>query len=156
MDDYVKSIKEEVKTQKDIPKDKIKSNYRELFSRFMISYPPIKVESVVDGEVSFSVAIKDVGLSYQDIQKFRAELFSYITCNFVGELLVRENINEFANILTKLNKKTYADVVNGSEHKKFGFKIMRNRLFFFFHISLVQSILNEDFKRELRKKLEKS
>jgi hypothetical protein len=155
MEEYVKSIKEEVKTEKDTS-DKSRSNYRELFSRFIECHPPIRVESVREGEVSFSISIKDIGLSFQDVQKFRSELYSYLTCNFIGELLVRENIDTFARILTKVDKDTYAEVVNSHDHKKFGLKLMKKRMYLCFHISLVQSILTEDFRREIRKKMERS
>ena len=155
MDDYVKSIKEEVKTQENISNMPL-TNYRELFSKFIVSNPSIKLEEVVRGDVTFSVAIKDMGLSCQDMQKLRTEIYSYLAVNFIGELLVRENINQFGKILTKINKEQYSDVVNGYEHKKFGLKIRRNRLYFCFHISLVQSILTEDFRREVRTKLERS
>ena len=42
MDDFVKSIKEEVKTENDTTEDIPLNNYRELFSRFIISNPQIK------------------------------------------------------------------------------------------------------------------
>lgn len=150
MDDFVRSIKEEVKTQK-LPEDIPLSNFRELLSRFIVSKPQIKIEEVFRGDITFSIAIKDVGLNFQDIQKYRVELYSYLVVNLMGELLVRENIDTFAKILTKVDKDAYSDVVNGYEHRKFGLKIMRNRLHFGFHISLIQSILTEDFRREIRR-----
>jgi len=155
MDDYIKSIKEQVKTQENI-EPKHLSNYRDLFLKFIKSDAKVKIEKIKDGDVTFSIAIKDMGLNYQDIQKYRSEIFSHLAVNFIGEVLVRENINEFANILTKIDKNRYADVVNGFEHKKFGLKINRNRFNFCFHISLVQSILNEGFRREVRRKMERS
>jgi len=155
MDDYVRSIKEEVKTQGNIEKTP-DTNYRILFSKFIASNPKIKLESVNGGDVLFSISIKDVELTYQELQKCRIEVYSYLAVNFMGELLVRENIDIFAEALTKVDKDRYADIVNGFEHKKFGLKIMKNRLYFSFHISLIQSILNEDFRREVRLKLEKS
>jgi len=155
MDDFVRNIKEQVQTQPIIDDTPI-SKYRELFSKFILSNTPIKVDEIAKGDITFSIAIKDLGLSYQDIQKFRTELYSYLTVNFMGELLVRENINKFGDILTSIDKKQYADIVNGFEHKKFGFKIVKNRFYFCFHISLVQSILTEDFKREIKINLERS
>jgi len=155
MDDYVRSIKEKVKTQGNIEKTP-DTNYRILFSKFIASNPKIKLESVNGGDVLFSISIKDVELTYQELQKCRIEVYSYLAVNFMGELLVRENIDIFAEALTKVDKDRYADIVNGFEHKKFGLKIMKNRLYFSFHISLIQSILNEDFRREVRLKLEKS
>ena len=156
MDAFVKQIKEEVKTEDNIAKEIPLSNYRELFSKFIVSDSNIKVEEVIGGDVTFSVSFKDIGLGCQDLQKLRTEIYSYLAVNFMGELLVRENIDSFAKILTKINKEKYADIVNGYEHRKFGLKIIRNRLHFCFHISLVQSILTEDFRREVRIKLERS
>lgn len=156
MDEYVKSIKEEVKSQKDIPDVAFVSNYRELFHKFIVSHPEIKIESIAGGDVCFSVAIKDIGLNYQDIRRLSSEIYSYLTVNFIGELLVRENIDRFGNILININKDKYAEFVNSCEHKKFGLKIVKNRFHLYFHISLVQNILTEDFRRELKTKLEKS
>ena len=155
MDEYVKSIKEEVKSEDNIDNVAV-SNYRELFLKFIQATPQIKIEQISKGDITFSVSIKEMGLNYQDLQKLRTEIYSYLSVNFIGELLVRENIDHFAHILTKINKEKYADVVNGFEHKKFGLKISKSRFQFCFHISLVQSILNENFRREVRMELEKS
>ena len=156
MDDFIKSIKEEVKTQESTIEGKPLSNYRELFTKLMVSTPVIKIESVLNGDIIFSTSVKDMGLSCQDVQKFKTEIYSYLFVNFVGELLVRENINKFGNVLTEINKNKYTEIVNGHEHKKFGIKIIRNRFHFCFHISLIQSILTEDFHREVRKSMERS
>jgi len=154
MENYVKSIKEEVKTENNIDSD-LPSNYRELLLKFIVSSPVIKIEKIDGGDVSFSIGIKEIGLSCRDVEKYRTEIYSYLAVNFMGELMVRENINVFAKILTKIDKNVYSDVVNSYEHRKFGLKMFRSRLHFYFHISLVQTILNEDFRREV-KKMEKN
>ena len=153
--DCIRSIKTEVKN-KCIEESPISSNYRMLFSKFIDSHPKIKIENVVDGDIRFSVSMSDLDLTYQEIKDYRTQLYSYLAVNFMGELLVRENIDEFALILTSIDKDKYAFIVNGFEHKKFGLRIIKGRFHFSFHISLVQSILNEDFKRELRLKMEES
>jgi len=155
MDDYVSNIKEEVKTEEEIVNVPL-SNYRELLSKFIVTCPDIKVEAHLGGDVFFSVSIKDIGLTCQDVQKYKADIYSYPAANFMGELLVRENINVFAKILTKIDGDTYTNIVNGYEHKQFGLKVLRNRFHFCFHISLVQSILNEDFCKEIKNRLKEA
>ena len=72
--------------------------------------------------------------------------------DFLGELLVRENINKFAEILTKVPNIDYAVVVNKYKHTRFGMRMKGDGFIFKFHINLVQKILTEDFKRQVDKK----
>ena len=112
--------------------------------------PPIKIieEYNEEGDIKFEVAMKDLGLSFEIYEEYKKEILFDFTASFIGELLVRENIKEFAKILTGLDARNYSKIVNGFEHNKFGVKVFKNKLIFSFHISLLQFILFEDFKKK--------
>jgi len=104
-----------------------------------------------EGEVIFSVSMKEAGITYNTFKEFKLEIFSNFVVDFMGELLIRENIDLFASKLTTIDSEAYADIVNEYEHKRFGMKILQDNLVFSFHVSLLQDILTEDFKRQIKK-----
>ena len=101
-----------------------------------------------DGEIKFSVFLKDMGLSYEDIKEFKNEMLSNFFADFLGELIVRKNINFFAEKMTAINSRSMSNLLRTSSHFRFGMKLYGDRLEFAFHISLLQNILTEDFKRQ--------
>ena len=126
---------------------------RELFA-LLIQHVPEEVHIDgydEDGEVEFHVGAKDIGLTQELIAKYRPQLFSVFGAKFLGELLVRENIDQFADIITSLGD-DYDSVVNRWEYKRFGIELDKENISFSFHISLVQSILNEDIEKHLKRR----
>jgi len=126
--------------------------YRELILEFLKHDLSITVSDNVqsDGDIHFSISLKNSGLNLDIYTKYKDAIFSDFFANFLGELLVRENINMFSKILTdKVGAKDYYRLVNTYEHRQFGMEINRNDLIFSFHISLLQSILTESFKKKL-------
>jgi len=123
------------------------SNDGELFLKiFKNSIFDIKIEPVgKDGDVIFSLSQKSIGLVDNDIKKYPI-IKSNFFANFVGELIVRKNINKFIKTLLETNPEEYRKVVCGFNHKNFGmFVCSKSKTFKFqFHISLVQGILTED------------
>jgi hypothetical protein len=101
-----------------------------------------------EGDVIFSVDMQEL----EDEWKPSSHLFhSGFFCNFLGELAVRKNIHQFAEVLSGVATDRYHTLVNKYNHKNFGMKILKNgTLQFKFHLSLVQSILSEDVKRLLQ------
>jgi hypothetical protein len=118
----------------------------------LISSPPPKIKIVEpcnrEGDIKFEVNMKNMGISFETYIENKNEILFDFTVNFIGELLVRENIEEFTKILTGIDKDDYSDIVNKYEHKKFGVKVFRNKFIFSFHVSLLQSILFEGFKKK--------
>ena len=123
------------------------ARYRELLSSVIRSSPSI--HSIVDfddqGDMVFSVNLKELGLTNDDFYKYHKEIFSNFVVDFIGELLIRENLPLFVNFLTS-NPDSYLPAVSHCNHKRFGMKIDKGNMVFRFHISLLQGILTEDFK----------
>lgn len=67
--------------------------------------------------------------------------------DFIGELLVRDNIGRFASILTGLDPALYQKMICTSRHTDFGMMIDHKftTMTFQMHMSLVQEILTEEF-----------
>lgn len=124
------------------------TKYRDLFTSIMHSIPVIQDINLFDdsGDISFSISSKDIGLSLDDFQKYHQEIFSHFVVDFVGELLVRENLSSFVPYLTSMKSDLYIMAVSHSNHQRFGMKFDKGDLTFRFHISLLQRILTQDFK----------
>ena len=99
-----------------------------------------------EGDVRFEISMESLGLNYNKVLRLKSEISNDFFINLVGEYLVRENMSEFMKIIGNL-KDDYHSVVNKYNHKKFGMKIIKDKFIFIFHISLVQNILTEDFKK---------
>lgn len=137
----------ELEEQK-LGRQKAVARYRELLSSIIRSSPVI--QSIADcdeqGDISFSVNLKDLGLTNDDFYKYHKEIFSNFVVDFIGELLIRENLPLFVVNLTSIKHDSYLSAVSRCNHKRFGMKIEKGNMVFRFHISLLQEILTEDFK----------
>jgi hypothetical protein len=124
--------------------------HRELLHSFINASAEVKVTEDCndDGDITFEVSLRSLGLTYDTFIKYRTELCSDFIANFMGELLVRENLDKFTKILINL-KDLYISKVTAYKHKKFGMKIFKDKFVFTFHISFIQSILTEDFRKKL-------
>lgn len=146
MEEFICEIENNLKTtESPISKN---TKLRELISK-VVSYSPY-IKDIEDlneeGDVVFKASMKDLGLTYDLFCNYKSEIFSVFTANFIGELLVRENIDLFAKILTKIEVEDYPDMVHKYGHKKFGMEICNDIVLFKFHISLIQYILIEEFR----------
>jgi len=154
MDDFIVEIKKNI--EQSVPSYKKVGNFRELL-RYVLNAPSpeICIEEVdyENGDVKFSVLTKEIAIPFEFLLKYEKEVYSYFIANFVGELLVRENVNKFAKVLTSINKDEYSSLVNGHNYEAFGMEVFKNKFIFTFHISLLQSILTEDFIRKIKKEL---
>jgi len=137
-----KSTESRSKQQKPLTK------FRELLSIIIKSSPQIVSISDCEenGDMSFTIHLKDLGLTSDNFGKYNKEFFSNYIVDLLGELLIRENLHLFAEYLTGLKTDYYVSAVSQSIHKRFGMKIEKGLMTFYFHISLVQDILTEDFK----------
>jgi hypothetical protein len=120
------------------------------FIRVLKSNPKASIEDIrPDGDVIFSVPLSKLGLNagiLSDNMLTGTDFF----CNFVGEFIVRKNVNEFAEVLFSVDPKSYEEIVCSEEHTGFGTIVSKNSIMrFSMHISLVQRILIEDFKKIL-------
>ncbi len=126
------------------------TKFRELLSIMVKSTPQIIsiADCEEDGDMSFTINLKDLGLTADDFCKYNKEFFSNYIVDMLGELLIRENLQLFANRITGLKSDYYMSAVSRSIHKRFGMKVEKGVMTFYFHISLAQDILTEDFKHQ--------
>jgi hypothetical protein len=119
------------------------TNFREFISIIIQNSPEIKIVDKINegGDVKFSVKMKDLGLNLDSFFKYKNEIFSDFMANFLGGLLVRENISKFSDILTDIDIEEYTSIVNDFEHRQFGMEVSNRNFVFSFHVSLLQSIL---------------
>lgn len=118
-----------------------------VFARVLKSTPEIEIVSFSkdNGDVVISVKQEDVINKKYLIDKnfiVKTKFFA----NFVGELLVRQNMEKFVNLLVKIDALNYDKSVCGYNHKNFGMSVCEQAgtLKFQFHMSLIQDILTED------------
>lgn len=114
------------------------------------------INNHLSGWVYFSVNIKDIGLSVLDFNSHTnknivKELFSNHMIDFIGEVLIRSNIDKFLDFVFSIDEKEYLDIVSREKHVRFGaqINIYEEKLTLCFHTSILQSILTEDFKHSL-------
>lgn len=121
---------------------------KELFLAIVSASPKITIDAVqANGDVAFHVLMKDCSLTREDCSNPITKTGFFV--NFVGELLVRSNIQKFSVILTGLDSSLYQKLICASRHADFGMVIDHkwSTMTFQMHLSLVQEILTEDFGR---------
>lgn len=138
-------------SKKDIVRrrDKNLNSFRELIAKILLSKPSkvyISKECDEDGDLEFFVSYKDFGITVNDLNKFESDVLSSHFANFVGELLIRENINDFMAILTAFDSKEYNYKVNRFTHDNFGVRFEKGKMYFKFHLSFIQKMITENFK----------
>lgn len=149
MEEFVAMVRDSI----DKGKRNFNSNEKSLMVRdflkvAMNSVPEIDIKPISpEGDVCFGLELKDIEVSQSIFIKYRSVIFSDFMANFLGEFFVRENLNRFAKILTDIDCNDYNSIVNNYEHKCFGMEINSGRLYFHFHVSLLQNILTEDLKK---------
>jgi len=114
--------------------------------------PPIEIKEVqyegaLIGKVTFSVSIANLNLSHVDLQQHKRQVFCTFFANFLGELLVREHIDKFLQLLTELKSDDYLEIVNSKKHRRFGLEFSSGCLILSFHMSFLQDILTDDLKK---------
>jgi hypothetical protein len=119
----------------------------DLVARVAKADPVITIEEMSgEGDIKFSVPLQAAGLTRPTMNRAGLTRSAYFV-DWIGELLVRQNIAQFARLLEKLDPGLYDRTVNGYQHRHFGMKIEEGDLLRFeFHISLIQRILTEDLE----------
>jgi len=157
MDNFVDQLKNNINTDENSPLEgSSKKLFREVLHYISMSPNGSEIKILGDepcdsyGDIRFEVPMKSLGLSYNTYLEHQKDLCSIFMCNFLGELVVRENIYTFAKIITSISTEDYPFIVEKFNHTKFGMEINRDNFIFIFHISLLQNILLEDFKRKIK------
>ena len=117
---------------------------KEALASVVASKPRITIDAIKpNGNVTFHVKLKSLGLNKEDCSN--PAIWTRFFANFVGELLVRENVSKFANILTELDSGLYSKLVAVSTHVDFGMVPEKNHtiLTFGMHMNFVYVIVTE-------------
>ena len=116
-----------------------------LLSRVVKADATITVDGITpEGDIKFSVSLRAAGLTRQAMARTLSCRSAFVV-NLLGELLVRKNLERFAEMLQKVDPRDYDRTVNNYRHRDFGMMVDQNDIVrFTFHISFVQEILVED------------
>ena len=153
MDNFVVAIKNNIeKNFQDKTSCVNNSRYRNLISLIVNNpSPKILIENIsLGGDIRFYVTTKELGVNFEILSQYKTEIFSDFMANFIGELVIRENLDEFSKILTSIKTDDYHKLVNQFDHYQFGLEFLRDKFIFTFHVSLIQNILTESFKRKIK------
>jgi len=124
------------------------SKYRKLLQK-VIDNPPknIFIEDVSEeGNLRFSVNLNEIGLTNIEYKEFDNEVFSYFIVDFLGELMIRDNLHLFVKKLEDIDLSTIDEKRN---HVRFGIVTKNGKLIFKFHITLLKSIITENLREIL-------
>ena len=126
------------------------SRYRELLKLIVLNPPKtIEVGDWDDnGDIIFSVPMTEIGLTYNDYKKYSDEFFCYFVIDFLGELIIRDNLGLFVDKLQKYDLNDYIMAIQ-VDHNRFGVKTEKGKLIFKFHVSLLKDILTEKLRERL-------
>jgi hypothetical protein len=120
-----------------------------VFTKIVQSEPKVVIDELRDdGDIVFSVSMADLGLKQDSISGNVVTDTDFFN-NFVGEYVVRKNIDQFAEILFRIDPRAYEAVVCSNEHTDFGMVVSKDVIRFSMHVSLVQKILTEDFRKTI-------
>jgi len=152
MEEFVVEIKNNINKPIKSKKNEKNFRFRELVSHITKKIPNISISNNIntDGDIQFSVSMFDLGLSFDSFLKYKNETFSDYIANFLGELLVRENINEFRQFLIDIDVDDYNHMISHYEHCQFGMEILKNKFIFVFHVSLLHGLLTENFRSRIK------
>src|SRR5258708_3298761 len=95
----------------------------DIFVRILKSPHKIAIEhSEIDeeGAIAFDVPLKQLGLSKLDLTEFSSVIKTTFFANFVGELFIRENIEDFVKLWVNLNPGRYVSILSKDSHRHFG------------------------------------
>ena len=87
------------------------SEFRSLLEKLISHRPQIKHigKRNEKGDISFAVTMADLGITPTIYKEHRKVLFSIFFANIMGELIVRENIDKFSEILTHMAPEEYLE-----------------------------------------------
>ena len=116
-----------------------------LLSRVVKADATITLDGITpEGDIKFSVSLRAAGLTRQAMARTLSCRSAFVV-NLLGELLVRKNLERFAEMLQKVDPRDYDRTVNNYRHRDFGMRVDQNDIVCFtFHISFIQQILIED------------
>ena len=147
MEDFVNTIKNNTEISCEVHSS---NKLKRILNKILAIDSEINIveEFSIQGKIKFEIKIDSLGLDSDEIFKNEKILNTRFVANFLGEIFVREHINDFVNILLKY-KDSYLSNINKYTFNGFGMWIYRDRFIFTFCPSLIQTILNEKIKMEI-------
>lgn len=122
------------------------SKLQSLMKKVFNSKCPISnIQISTEGDITYSVSFSDLGFDYEQILFYKSQISCQFFVDFIGEYFVRENIEKFIFSIEGMDD--YYRIANKYRHRCFGIKIEDNCFKFIFHVSLLQNILTEDFRK---------
>jgi len=115
--------------------------------RFLSEKTKIKIAMVSQhsGDVVFTATCDDLGITQQTLSHPFCRTHAF--ANLLGELLVRQHLDMFAD---RVMGKNYDALVKAYNHHEFGLRTHGAELLLFqFHVSLIHRLLNECISREI-------
>jgi hypothetical protein len=126
----------------------------QLLSRIIRSPLKMTIEGIDDkGDIFFFVPIRHIGLTKSDLTNSGTLIKTRFFTDFVGELIVRYNIDDFTRyICEQVDPNQYLAMVSRTRHGGFGLFILEDdeAVRFQFHISFIQQILSEDISQMIK------
>jgi hypothetical protein len=115
-----------------------------LLRRLLVGYVPIKIEGVVnaEGDVAFRVGFQDMKTTLADYMKIpyrRSRLLS----NVMAEILIRQHLDEFSTLLTRIPGNGYHHAVKRYNGRVCGLWVEPTGIKLQFHVSWLYEALNE-------------
>jgi len=101
-----------------------------------------------DGDMTFSVAVRELGFTDRDLDALKDMLQVRFYCDFIAETLLRRNVGHFMAHVAE--QKWYELDVRLAAHQHYGVGIDQGRIFFIFHVSRLAEIANEEIHEVLK------
>ena len=138
--------------------DTSSGSHRSVLSRIINAKPCVRniewlsnADGSITGRILFSIGVEDAGFTMADVQKrYNRQIFSNFVADFMGQLILRDNISRFTNEMMAMQADVFTQAVGSCTHQRFGMSldIEKHELIFSFHVSLLTEILTEEFKHE--------
>jgi len=126
----------------------------ELLGRILNGPMKLNIEGIDDkGDIFFFLPIRQIGMVKNDLTVHSLLIRTRFFTDFVGELLIRYNIDDFVRYMTEsVDPNQYLSMVSRTRHGGFGLFILEEdeALRFQFHISFLQQILSEDVNQMIK------
>jgi hypothetical protein len=108
----------------------------------------IERHDMVQGDMTFSVPVAELGHAGGDITTLKQMLRTRFYADVVAELILRRNVHQFLDHVAE--DTLYEFEVRLGAHEHFGVGFDEGRLFFFFHVSKLAEVANEQIHQELK------
>lgn len=125
-------------------------------TRMLLERTDIKIAIVSkhSGDIVFTTTYEDLGITPQTLN--HPFYHSIVFGDFIGELLVRNNLDQFSARIMDKSFCEYDKIIREYNHKHFGFQTTKNdTIIFQCHASLIYQLVNERLNQEISQEVAK-